>query len=141
MKPIIVIIAALAVAACSPRQDAGQKSSGASAESAAVSAASDVASSATVSVVDVSAFTGKWTGPEGTWLDIAPTGEAYRVTVRNLDGPRHFEGTVSDGGIRFVRDGQAFVIRPGNGDATGMKWLKGKTDCLVVAPGEGYCRG
>jgi hypothetical protein len=26
-----------------------------------------------------------------------------------------------------------------NGDETGMKWLAGKTDCLTVKPGEGYC--
>ncbi|WP_443750402.1 hypothetical protein [Asticcacaulis solisilvae] len=86
-------------------------------------------------------LTGKWTGPEGTWLDIAPKGEGYRVTVSNLDGPRDFDGTADDGGIRFMRDGQTFVIRPGNGDDTGMKWLAGKKDCLIVAPGEGYCRG
>jgi hypothetical protein len=27
-----------------------------------------------------------------------------------------------------------------NGDATGLKYLAGKTDCLTVKSGEGYCR-
>ena len=137
MKAFAVLVLAC-LAACSPRP---QPASGGSAESATVSAASEAASSSAASAIDAIAFTGKWTGPEGTWLDIAPKGEGYRVTVSNLDGPRDFDGTADDGGIRFMRDGQTFVIRPGNGDDTGMKWLAGKKDCLIVAPGEGYCRG
>lgn len=111
------------------------------AESAAVSAASSVASSSEVSAIAAISFAGRWTGPEGTWLDIQPKGEGYRVTVSNLDGLRTFDGEADDGGIRFARDGRTFLIRPGNGGDTGMKWLAGKKDCLVVAPGEGYCRG
>ena len=29
---------------------------------------------------------------------------------------------------------------PTDGDATGLKYLAGKKDCLTVEPGEGYCR-
>jgi hypothetical protein len=32
------------------------------------------------------------------------------------------------------------VLRATDGAGTGMKWLADKTDCLVVAPGEGFCR-
>ncbi len=145
MKRIVaipVVTVCLVVAACSPKAAPEPQSatSGASAESAAVAAASDVASSSAASAVAHIAYVGKWIGPEGTWLDIAPRGADYHVTISNLDGPRDFDGKAADGGIRFTRDGQTFVIRPGNGDATGMKWLAGKKDCLVVAPGEGYCR-
>jgi len=137
MKNAFPLLAFGLLAACSKPAPAPAVSQ----ESAAASAASEVASSSTASAIDAIAFVGRWTGPEGTWLDIKPNGEAYRVTVSNLDGPRDFDGTADDGGIRFVRDGQTFVIRPGNGDDTGMKWLAGKKDCLVVAPSEGYCRG
>lgn len=141
MKRLACIATCLLVVACSPKPAPEPATSNASAEGAAVSAASEVASSNTASAVANIAYVGKWTGPEGTWLDIEPQGEDYRVTVSNLDGPRGFAGKAVDGGIQFTRDGQTFVIHPGNGDATGMKWLAGKKDCLVVAPGEGYCRG
>jgi uncharacterized protein (DUF2147 family) len=134
MKRIAFAIACLAVAACSPKPPDESAS-------ARGSAASEIASSTVASAVADIAYVGKWTGPEGTWLDIEPQGEDYRVTVSNLDGPRDFVGKADVGGIRFTRDGQTFVIRSGNGEATGMKWLAGKKECLVVAPGEGYCRG
>ncbi len=140
MKPVLALAFLALLVACSPKTASDPGRSSAAAESATVSAASEVASSNTASAVDAIGFVGKWTGPEGTWLDIQPKGEGYRVTVSNLDGPRDFDATAAEGGIRFVRDGQTFVIHPGNGDATGMKWLAGKKDCLVVAPGEGYCR-
>jgi len=60
--------------------------------------------------------------------------------VRNLDGPRTFQGRAVDGGIAFERDGKTETLRAGNGDATGMKWLAGKKDCLLVRSGEGWCR-
>ena len=39
-----------------------------------------------------------------------------------------------------MRNGVAETAVPGNGDAAGLKYLAGKQDCLVVKPGEGYCR-
>lgn len=86
-------------------------------------------------------WAGKWTGPEGTYLSITPQGERkYRVEIANLDGPRVFRGQDREHGIQFTRDGSTYVIHASNGDDTGMKWLAGKTDCLKVQPGEGYCR-
>jgi hypothetical protein len=84
---------------------------------------------------------GKWLGPEGTYLEIAADGQNYQVTIRNLDGPRTFPGAPAGDHITFQRDGITESIRPGTGKETGMKWLVDKTDCLVVKPGEGYCRG
>jgi hypothetical protein len=86
-------------------------------------------------------WVGKWRGPEGTFLQIAGGGGEYTITIRNLDGPRTFDGFRSEDRIAFVRDGAAESIRAGSGAATGMKWLADKSDCLVVKPGEGYCRG
>ena len=91
------------------------------------------------STSEMGSFTGKWTGPEGTSLAVTPQGAGYTVTVVNLDGPRDFTGTAQGDGIVFTRDGQVFTIRKGTGDDTGMKWLAGKKDCIVVATGEGYC--
>jgi len=64
----------------------------------------------------------------------------YDLTLANLDGPRSFPGKADGDTIRFERDGKAEVLRATNGEGTGMKWLADKTDCLVVAPGEGFCR-
>ena len=47
-----------------------------------------------------------------------------------------FDGSVTAEGLRFMRDGVAETAVPGNGDATGLKYLAGKQDCLVVKPGE-----
>lgn len=141
MKSVAITVLSLSVAiglsACSPKV-AADHSASAAAESAAVSMATTPAVS--VAAIDPSAFTGKWTGPEGTALTITPQGADYKVTVQNLDGPRDFVGTAADGGIQFIRDGQTFVIRPGSGEETGMKWLADKDNCLIVAPGEGFCR-
>lgn len=90
---------------------------------------------------DVSAWMGKWDGPEGTFLEIAERKIGYKITIQNLDGPREFDGTENDGVIEFKRDGRTEIIRPGDGAATGMKWLAEKKSCLVVTYGEGYCRG
>ena len=86
------------------------------------------------------AWLGQWTGPEGTMLLIAGGQGEYEVTVRNLDGPRVFAGHGAVNGIAFERDGSAELIRATDGPGTGMKWLTEKRDCLVIRPGEGFCR-
>jgi hypothetical protein len=43
-------------------------------------------------------------------------------------------------GLRFTRGGDALLLRQGSGVETGLKYLAGKKDCLVVKSGEGYCR-
>lgn len=83
---------------------------------------------------------GAWSGPEGTSLVIAPAGNAYRVTIRNLDGPRTFRAAIAGERLAFERDGVNESIHAGTGTETGMKWLADKSDCLIVKAGEGYCR-
>lgn len=83
---------------------------------------------------------GKWTGPEGTFLQLIGGNGKYEVTVQNLDGPRTFQGKVAGDQIEFERDGVKELLRATDGAQTGMKWLSEKTNCLTVRAGEGYCR-
>nr|WP_313404890.1 hypothetical protein [Pseudomonas sp.] len=83
---------------------------------------------------------GRWNGPEGTYLEISGTPADYRLTIANLDGPRRFVGRAQGAQIVFVRDGVVERIRATDGEATGMKWLLDKQNCLTVRSGEGYCR-
>jgi hypothetical protein len=87
------------------------------------------------------AWLGRWTGPEGTFLEISADGSDYLITIQNLDGARKFAGKRAGEEIRFERDGINESIKAGSGAQTGMKWLQDKSNCLVVKAGEGYCRG
>lgn len=125
--PLAVLLTTIvAVAGCSDRNSSSQKN----AENTPMSA----------SAPRTDAWLGKWTGPEGTFLELAGGHGKYDVTVQNLDGPRKFEGRYADGGIEFDRDGARETIRATNGAETGMKWLADKKNCLTVRAGEGYCR-
>ena len=115
----MIAVAFLFAAGCDNRQ--GPPAPAASAEPAAAS----------VPVVPPE-WLGRWTGPEGSWLEITRTGDTYTVTVMNLDGARSFPGIVDAGGVSFERDGVRETIRPSDGSGTGMKWLADKKDCLVV---------
>ena len=95
--------------------------------------------------VPTNRFIGHWVGPEGLYLDIAADGGPYsgRYALKmkyTLDDEGSFTGLTYLDTIVFERGGKTLSLRAGNGDATGMKWLAGKTECLVIAPGEGYCR-
>ena len=87
-------------------------------------------------------WVGKWTGPEGLVLDIAKTGQPgrYDVKVTLLDGSGSYTGTSDGDVIRFTRGGVQEVIRKATGDQTGLKWLAGKQNCLMIKPSEGFCR-
>jgi hypothetical protein len=91
------------------------------------------------------AWIGKWIGVEGLVLEIAK-GDApgrYRITNRwSLDEADSgtFDGRASEEGIVFRRGNERVRLVAGNGEATGLKWLAVKRDCLIAAPGEGYCR-
>jgi hypothetical protein len=84
---------------------------------------------------------GTWNGPEGTYLKLTEKSDSrYEILIRDLDGERSFEGVGSADEIHFTRDGRQERIRATDGTGTGMKWLAGKSECLTVKPGEGYCR-
>lgn len=91
-------------------------------------------------------WVGRWTGPEGLFLDIqpSPNGQRGHYAIANkymLDRQGDYAGVAEGAAIRFVRDGKELRIRPGKGAETGFKYLADRQDCLIVAPGrEGYCR-
>jgi putative lipoprotein len=83
---------------------------------------------------------GQWNGPEGTYLILTKNGDQYSVEIRSLDGVQTYDGVASGDRIRFLREGTAETIHAEKGDETGMKWLAGKKNCLVIKVGEGFCR-
>ncbi|MES2548022.1 MAG: hypothetical protein V4575_09970 [Pseudomonadota bacterium] len=83
---------------------------------------------------------GKWNGPEGTFLQLVGGNGKYEVTIQDLDGPRTFQGQAAGNAVEFERNGVKETLRATNGDETGMKWLSGKSNCLTIRAGEGYCR-
>lgn len=95
--------------------------------------------------VPTNAWVGRWVGPEGTFLEIANKDGPYsgRYTLLNrysLDSEASFEALADRNSLVFTRNGQKLRLTAGTGDETGLKWLAGKPTCLIVAPGEGYCR-
>lgn len=92
-------------------------------------------------------FLGRWRGVEGMYL-VVSKGDGrgrYRVEMQwDLDHHGVFAAdAVSEPaapGLVFTRSGKALTLRRSDGDATGLKHLAGKQDCLTVAPGEGWCR-
>jgi hypothetical protein len=87
-------------------------------------------------------YLGRWTGVEGMYLVVAakPGGGVTLDMQWDLDNKGMFDGSVTAEGLRFMRNGVAETALHTNGDATGLKYLAGKQDCLTVKPGEGYCR-
>jgi len=83
---------------------------------------------------------GKWIGPEGTFLDLSKDGSKFVVKINSLDGPAIYEGTVVGDHIEFQRNGKTELIRAGNGQDTGMKWLLNEKNCIFIKKGEGFCR-
>ena len=87
-------------------------------------------------------WAGKWTGPEGMYATIttAEPGK-YRLEMQSdLDTRATYDGEDSEHGIRFRRGNEELSLHRGGGDETGLKYLAGKKECLIVKQGEGYCR-
>ncbi|XVJ64374.1 MAG: hypothetical protein HEQ22_06565 [Sphingopyxis sp.] len=87
-------------------------------------------------------WAGKWVGVEGMYVTITPGAPGkYNLDMQwGTDPGASFEGTDSEHGIKFTRGGEQLSLRRGNGDETGLKYLAGKEECLIVKDGEGYCR-
>jgi len=83
---------------------------------------------------------GRWKGPEATFLEISGGKGSYEIEIMDLDRARTFHGATAGDHIEFQRDGTNESLKPSSGDATGMKWLAGKIDCLTIKAGEGFCR-
>lgn len=111
------------------------------AEEVAQSPLSETPASAVSSSASAFDYAGHWKGVEGTYMTIMlQLDTTYQVVIADLDGPKTYVGTLQADGLHIERNGVPAVIVPGDGEATGMKWLTEKSDCLVVAVNEGYCR-
>lgn len=146
--PLIPLMAAMLLAGCAKSADNGATDNASPPAIENVDDADSVAANAAPADARLPTddWVGRWTGPEGLFLDIQPSpdGKAghYALTNKdNLDRQGDYAGVADGATIRFVRDGQDLAIRPGTGDDSGFKYLAGKTDCLIVVAGqEGYCR-
>ena len=87
-------------------------------------------------------WAGKWTGVEGMYATITPAEPGkYKLDMQSdLDTKGTYDGEDSEHGIKFRRGNQELSLRRGSGDETGLKYLAGKKECLIVKDGEGYCR-
>ncbi len=155
MKTLAILFAVAALAACSDRQPAADASASAEASAAAATTPAEPARNdaeaspmpatppAPADIAKVEAdYVGRWTGVEGMYLVVAtkPGGGVTLDMQWDLDNKGMFDGSVTAEGLRFMRNGVAESAVHSNGDATGLKYLAGKQDCLMVKPGEGYCR-
>lgn len=157
MKPVALLFAVAALTACSDRQPVAKGAAPAdtTAEAAtppgepapvgneATTEPAPVAPPAPSDTAKVEAdYLGRWTGVEGMYVVVAakPGGGVTLDMQWDLDNKGTFDGSVTAEGLRFTRNGAAESAVHTDGDATGLKNLAGKQDCLTVKSGEGYCR-
>ena len=138
------LAAMLLMVACARGEDARPIENATVADNAAADAIDDVdpADNAASAGLPTDSWIGKWIGVEGLVLDIQPTGDRghYMLSVTLLDGTKSYEGVADGDMIRFTRNGRPESVRAATGDQTGLKWLAGKTNCLMIQQGEGFCR-
>jgi hypothetical protein len=139
------MIATVAFAACDPQTKVTPPASPSPAASPASSASPVTAPSgspvAAVPAGKADVLAGKWTGAEGTSLNVTKKGDKYSIEIANLDGPQTFEGTAKGDVIEFTRKGKTETIKAATGAETGMKGFEKETNCVVVTRGsEGYCK-
>jgi hypothetical protein len=138
---IVTLALMVLMAACWDRRQntagsaPGPTSTAAGSPSPAPTTATNVANKAT------DKWLGRWTGVEGTYLNLSKSGAKYVVEIADLDGPKTYEGVSAGDHIEFKRGGGTESIRATDGKGTGMKWLTREKNCLVITAGsEGYCR-
>ena len=149
MKILALVLATATLAACSDPQPVAitpASSDAVAVQPAAEAAGADAASTATPTPTDTARteadYLGRWTGVEGMYLVVAAkAGGGVTLEMQwDLDNKGTFDGTVTAEGLRFTRNGVEEIAVHTNGDATGLKYLAGKMECLTVKQGEGYCR-
>jgi len=119
-------------------QDCEDRTRGSSSTASSNSTATPASAAATRKLTDQ--WSGKWIGPEGTYLLLSNHGAGYLVEINSLDGLATYEGASTGEHIDFQRNGKTESIRAGSGQETGMKWLLDKKNCLIIRTGEGFCR-
>src|SRR5205809_8099108 len=93
----ILMIATFAFAACDPQAKVTPPASPSPASSPASSASPIASPSGSPAAVapngKADALAGKWTGTEGSSLNVAKKGDKYYIELANHDGPQTFEAT------------------------------------------------
>lgn len=151
MRTPASLLAIAALAACSDRQPIAEVP--APAETSTTVVTTPVESTSATNEADTNPasadmakqqtdYLGRWTGVEGMYLAVVanPGGGVTLDMQWDLDNKGMFDGSVTAEGLRFMRNDVAEIAVHTDGDATGLKYLAGKQDCLTVKPGEGYCR-
>ena len=109
--------------------------------SPAVSPSVDPKAPAAAPSARVTALEGKWSGVEGSFLNVTKKDDKYAVEIKNLDKTETFEGIAKGDTIEFKRKDKMETIKAATAEETGMKWLAGEKNCVVITKGsEGYCR-
>ncbi|RYY26048.1 MAG: hypothetical protein EOP62_11230 [Sphingomonadales bacterium] len=155
-KLVPTLTLALALAACSTADNAADQlgntaeatgdvlvNAGEDMASITGNAAADIGNAVSDATTGHDAWVGRWTGVEGTYLNItkAALPDHYKLEMQyTLDSKGTYDGTGTKEGITFTRPDGKQLLAASDGDATGLKWLAGKKDCLKVKDGEGYCR-
>ena len=154
MRTLALFFVVTALAACSDRQPAADISPPVDGSTAAATEPTSVTSEAATSpsppapptvadaVTPQTDYLGRWTGVEGMYVVVAanPAGGVTLDMQWDLDNKGTFDGSVTVEGLRFTRNDVGEIAVHTNGEATGLKYLAGKQDCLTVKLGEGYCR-
>ncbi len=112
------------------------------AASPAVSPSVDPKAPTTAPATKLAALEGVWPGVEGTSLTVTKTGDKYKIAITGLDKKTEsFEGEAKGDTIEFKRKDKVETIKAATAEETGMKWLQGEKNCVVINKGtEGYCR-
>ncbi len=156
MRLTFILLPALALAACNTTDKAADATANATetAGNAAVAVGGSIANAVEEGAAglknevagkpeDRDGWVGRWKGVEGTYLVVSKGKDAgtYKLEMQyTLDDKGTFDGKGTSEGIAFKRPDGEQVLKASDGDATGLKWLAGKKDCLTVKTGEGYCR-
>ncbi len=89
----------------------------------------------------VESLVGRWSGPEGSYVNITEKDDKFAIVLANLDGPKTYEGTAKGSVIEFTRNGKTETITAATGEETGMKYLLDEKNCVVITKGsEGFCK-
>lgn len=145
---LLIAVAGFAVAVTGCNNTPSEKPSAASPSPAvsaspvaSVSPAGSPAASPATGASKTDSLVGRWSGPEGTSLNVAKKGDKYSIDITNLDGTKTFEGTAKGDVIEFTRDGKTQTIKAASGAETGMKGFEKESNCVVINKGsEGFCK-
>lgn len=94
----------------------------------------------------IDTFLGRWTGVEGSFVDIVPKKEGYIITMARWDSKTQsmeyesYPGYLSESKMTFKKNGVEQTITLTDGSGSGMKWLQNAKLCIKISSGDGYCK-